>query len=48
VHCGLETARQGLAELIARHKQALAMRGAGGMKFNLLRVRLVVSEAILS
>ena len=37
-----------LAELIARHKQALAMRGAGGVKVALLGVWLVIPELVLS
>jgi hypothetical protein len=48
VHCGLETARQGLTELVAGHEQALAVRGTCSMKVQLFRVRLVVLETILS
>jgi hypothetical protein len=48
VHCGLKTAGQCFAELVSGHKQALAMRDACGMKFKLLRVRLVVFETVLS
>jgi hypothetical protein len=48
MHCRLETARQGLTELVSGHKQPLATRGARSMKVELLRVGLIVFETILS
>ena len=48
VHGDLEAARQRLAELVAGHQQALACRGAGGMKLALFRIRLVVLEPVFS
>src|SRR5262249_31375829 len=42
VHGGFETTSQRLADLVAGHEQALTMRGAGGMKLRLFRVRTVV------
>jgi hypothetical protein len=46
VHRDFKPASQRLAELIARHKEALAMRGARRMKLRLLRIRFIMREPI--
>jgi hypothetical protein len=48
VHRRLEAAGQRLAELVAGHQQALAMRGAGVVEVVLLDVGLVCGEAVLA
>src|SRR5262249_17815877 len=47
VNCGFHRAGECLAQLIARHQQTLAMLGAGGMKLDLLQIRLVAGELVL-
>jgi hypothetical protein len=47
VHRGFEATGQGFAELITRHQQTLAMRGACLMEFELPLIRLVVVEPVL-
>src|SRR5262249_2648983 len=48
VHSGFQHGPKGFADLAARHQQAFARLCAGGVKFNLLRIRVVVGEPVLS
>jgi hypothetical protein len=47
VHGRLEPASQRFAQLIARHKQALAMCGACCMEFSLEGIWLVIRKPVL-
>lgn len=48
VHCRLEATRQRLAELIARHEQALTILGARRMEFDLFGIGAVISQPVFS
>jgi hypothetical protein len=48
MHGGLEATGQGLAELVARGKQPLAMSCARSVEVSLLRVWAIVGKLIFS